>query len=174
VDFSLELGKAVLLRTPGVLQVLLSDLPDEWIAADEGTGAWSPYQVVGHLTHIEECDWVDRTRVILEHGAEHVFDPVDREAGFIRFKNWSLEDLLSRFDSIRTANLETLNTLVEPADLQKRGTHPVFGEVTLSQLLATWVVHDLNHTGQIVKTMAKQYGQAVGPWRELLPIIDAP
>jgi hypothetical protein len=46
--------------------------------------------------------------------------------------------------------------------------------VTISQLLATWVVHDLNHVGQIVKTMAKQYADAVGPWREFLPIIDAP
>jgi hypothetical protein len=52
--------------------------------------------------------------------------------------------------------------------------HPSFGEVSLDQLLAAWVVHDLNHTGQIVKTMAKQYRVAIGPWREFLAIVDAP
>jgi uncharacterized damage-inducible protein DinB len=174
MEFSLEAGTAILRRTPNVLRAMLSDLSDDWTARDEGAGTWSPYQVVGHLTHIEEYDWIDRTRVILEHGTEHVFEPVDREAGFTRFEDWSLGDLLSRFASLRTSNLETLKALVDERDLQRLGMHPMFGEVTVSQLLATWVVHDLNHTGQVVKTMAKQFTEAVGPWRELLPIIDAP
>jgi hypothetical protein len=174
MDFSLELGKEVLRRTPDALQTMLSNLSGEWITGDEGPDTWSPYQVVGHLTHIEESDWIDRTRVILEHGTGRVFDPVDREAGFTRFRDWKLTDLLGRFASVRISNLQTLDALVEAEDLGRRGVHPTFGEVTLGQLLATWVVHDLNHLGQIVKTMAKQYTQAVGPWRELLPIIDAP
>ena len=116
---------------------------------------------------------MDRTRLILEHGTGRVFEPVDREAGFTRFRDWKLSDLLDRFDSVRTANLKALNALVQVEDLKRLGLHPNFGEVTLSQLLATWVVHDLNHLGQIVKTMAKQYGNAVGPWRQFLPIIDA-
>jgi uncharacterized damage-inducible protein DinB len=174
MDFSLELGTEVLRRTPDALQAMLSDLSEDWITGDEGPGTWSPYQVIGHLTHIEESDWIDRTRVILEHGTECTFDPVDREAGIARFKDWKLHDLLGRFASVRASNLETLGALVEAEDLGRRGVHPAFGEVTLSQLLATWVVHDLNHFGQIAKAMAKQYTQAVGPWRELLPIIDAP
>jgi uncharacterized damage-inducible protein DinB len=174
MDFSLELGREVLRRTPDALQAMLAELSEDWITGDEGPDTWSPYQVVGHLTHIEESDWIDRTRVILEHGTERVFDPVDREAGFFRFKDWKLGDLLARFAAVRAESLETLEALVEVRDLDRRGVHPVFEEVTLGQLLATWVVHDLNHLGQIVKTMAKQYGQAVGPWRELLPIIDAP
>lgn len=174
MDFSLELGEEVLRRTPGVLRAMLSDLSDDWTAGDEGPDTWSPYQVVGHLTYIEECDWIDRTRLILEHGTERVFEPVDREAGFTRFRGWKLSDLLDRFDSVRTSNLKTLEALVEVGDLGRRGVHPKFGEVTVSQLLATWVVHDLNHLGQTVKTMAKQYSEAVGPWREFLPIIDAP
>ncbi len=174
MDFSLELAEEVLRRTPDVLHAMLSDLSEDWTARDEGPGTWSPYQVVGHLTHIEECDWIDRTRVILEHGTERVFAPVDREAGFARFEDWKLGDLLGRFASVRTSNLEVLGALVGVEDLGRRGVHPTFGEVTLDQLLATWVVHDLNHLGQIVKTMAKQYGLAVGPWVELLPIIDAP
>src|SRR4030088_3450918 len=174
MDFSLKLSKEVLRQTPVVLQAMLSDLSEDWIAGDEGPDTWSPYQVVGHLTHIDECDWIDRTRVILEHGAERILRPVDREAGFTRFKGWRLPDLLDRFAFVRTSNLETLAGLVKIEDLGRRGVHPTFGEVTLGQLLATWVVHDLNHLGQIVKTMAKQYTQAVGPWRELLPIVNGP
>jgi uncharacterized damage-inducible protein DinB len=174
MDFSLELAKEVLRGTPDALQAMLSDLSEDWITGDEGPDTWSPYQVVGHLTHIEECDWIDRTNVILEHGTERAFQPVDREAGFTRFRDWKLSDLLDRFASVRTSNLEALDRLVEAKDLGRRGVHPDFGEVTLDQLLATWVVHDFNHVGQIVKTLAKQYTRAVGPWREFLPIIDAP
>ena len=174
MDFSLELGTEVLRRTPDVLRAMLLNLSEDWVAADEGADTWSPYQVVGHLTFIEENDWIDRTQLILKYGTGRVFDPVDREAGFARFRGWSLSDLLDRFASARTTNLKTLNGLIGIEDLTRRGLHPTFGEVTISQLLATWVVHDLNHMGQIVKTMAKQYTRAIGPWREFLPIIDAP
>ena len=174
MDFSLELGTEVLRRTPDVLRAMLLNLSEDWVAADEGPDTWSPYQVVGHLTFIEENDWIDRTQLILKHGTSRVFDPVDREAGFARFRDWSLSDLLDRFASARTTNLKTLHGLIEIEDLTRPGIHPTFGEVTISQLLATWVVHDLNHMGQIVKTMAKQYTRAIGPWRDFLPIIDAP
>jgi hypothetical protein len=174
VDFSLEMGRAVLLRTPGTLRALLVDTPDEWALSDEGPGTWSPYQVVGHLTHIEEVDWIDRTKVILAQSESRTFEPVDREAGFTRFAGWSMNDLLDRFASIRSSNLQQLDALVSVNDLQLRAVHPAFGEVPLSQLLATWVVHDFNHLSQIVKTMAKQYTDAIGPWRSLLPIVDAP
>ena len=174
MDFALETGREVLRRTPGVLRAMLSDLSDDWITGHEAPDTWSPYQVVGHLTYIEEHDWIDRTRVILEHGTERVFEPVDREAGFARFTDWDLTDLLDRFAAIRATNLETLGALVEVGTLARRGVHPTFGEVTIGQLLSAWVVHDLNHLGQVVKTMAKQSTHAVGPWREFLPIIDAP
>jgi hypothetical protein len=173
VDYSLETGAEVLRSTPAVLRALLLDHSDGWLHGREAPDAWSPYQVCGHLLHIEECDWLDRTRVILEHGPEHEFEPVDREAGFAKYAGWSLADLLDRFAETRQANLDALAELVGPEDLDRRGTHPTFGEVTLRQLLATWVVHDLNHLNQVVKTMAKEYGEAVGPWRAFLPIIDA-
>jgi hypothetical protein len=174
VDYSLEVGRAVLSRTPGTLRALLSDMPEEWTMSDEGPPTWSPYQVVGHLTHIEEIDWMDRTVLILAQSEPRAFEPVDREAGFTRFAGWSMIDLLDRFDTLRSSNLNQLDTLVSVNDLQRRGLHPTFGEVPLSQLLAAWVVHDLNHLGQIVKTMAKQYSDAIGPWRSFLPIVDAP
>jgi DinB superfamily len=174
MEYSLDLGKQVLLQTPQVLISLLSELSENWIDLSEGPDSWSPRQVVGHLTFVEENDWIDRTMVILQHGASKVFDPIDREGGFERFSGWSLSDLLDRFASVRHSNLVSLDAMVDTFDLRLEGRHPDLGRVTLGQLLATWVVHDLNHLGQIVKTMAKQYSGAVGPWRRFLPIIDAP
>ena len=174
MEFDVENAREVLRKTPQVLQVMLADLPDVWLHARESADAWSPYQVCGHLLHVDECDWIDRTKVILEHGTTTVFRPVDREAGFVRFAGLSVHELLDRFASTRRVNLDELAALVGPEDLDRRGVHPDFGEVTLAQLLATWTVHDLNHVHQIVKTMAKQYGEAVGPWREFLPLLDLP
>jgi uncharacterized damage-inducible protein DinB len=173
MDFSLERSTAILTRTPATLRALLADLPDEWTMSDEGPGTWSPYQVLGHMAHIEESDWMDRTITMVAESEPRPFEPVDREAGFARFEGWTVGQLLDHFGELRGANLEQLAALVSINDLERIGIHPTFGEVTLRQLLASWVVHDLNHLDQIVKTMAKQYGEAVGPWREFLPIVDA-
>ena len=174
MEFAIESARDVLRRTPDTLRALVSDLPEPWLHGREAADAWSPYQVCGHLLHIEERDWIDRTRVILEHGTTRVFEPVDREAGFARFAGQPLSDLLDRFARQRRVNLEELARLVTSDELERRGVHPDFGEVTLAQLLATWVVHDLNHLNQIVKTMAKEYTDSVGPWRAFLPILDLP
>src|SRR5580698_3819042 len=117
MDFSIETGRAVLARTPIALQAFLSGLPDDWTASNEGAGTWSPYQVVGHLVHLEEVDWMDRVRVIHEQDNPGTFRPIDREAGFARFEGWSLGDLLDRFTSLRVANLADLDELVESSDL---------------------------------------------------------
>jgi hypothetical protein len=174
VAYTIDGARQVLSRTPDTLTSLLATISDEWLHAREAPGAWSPYQVCGHLLHIEQTDWIDRTRVIMTHGDDHPFEPVDREAGFARFAGWSVTDLVSAFTDARQANLDELDRLVTTLDLQRRGQHPEFGAVTLSQLLATWVVHDLNHLHQAVKTMAKHYTDAVGPWRAYLPILDLP
>jgi hypothetical protein len=174
MDFELDQAREVLRSTPATLRALLGDLSAEWLHGSEAPEAWTPYQVVGHMLHIEETDWIDRTRVILDHGTSREFEPVDREAGFARFSGWSLTDLLDRFADVRRDNLGELQSLLSAGDLERRGVHPTFGEVSLAQLLATWTVHDLNHLNQIVKTMAKQYTDAVGPWRAFLPVLDAP
>jgi uncharacterized damage-inducible protein DinB len=173
MEYSLELATPILRQTPLVLDAMLSQLPEDWTHQSEELGSWTPFEVLGHMTYIEEHDWIHRARLILEHGTNRVFDPVDREKGFERFRGMGLTDLLDRFSIARTSNLLSLDSSVDADNLDRRGLHPDFGEVRLDQLLATWVVHDLNHVGQIVKTMAKQYTEAVGPWREYLPIIDA-
>jgi uncharacterized damage-inducible protein DinB len=172
MKFDLEEGIAVLGRTPQVLRLLLSGLPEVWTASNEGEATWSPYDVIGHLIHGERTDWIPRARIILAQGPSRRFEPFDRFAQFEESRGKSLDDLLDELAALRSANLDTLRELPLNDDtLDLEGEHPTFGAVTLGQLLATWVAHDLNHIGQIARVMARQYAEAVGPWKEFLPIL---
>jgi hypothetical protein len=172
MNFVLDEGLAVLARTPGALDALLRRLPEAWTRATEGAETWSPHDVVGHLIHGEQTDWIPRSRIILEQGERRPFDRFDRFAQFKASAGKTLESLLDEFAARRAASLETLRGWkLTPAQLDLRGTHPELGAVTLGQLLATWVVHDLDHVSQIVRTMAKQYTVAVGPWTAYLRVV---
>jgi uncharacterized damage-inducible protein DinB len=173
MEFQLDQAKEILRRTPATLNSLLHQLPNEWALSNEGLDSWSPFDVIGHLIHGEESDWIPRAKLILEHGEERPFAPFDRFAMFERSRGQSLSDLLTTFERLRTESLKELDKMnLTPEMLQKRGRHPELGEVTLSQLLSTWVVHDLGHVGQIVRVMAKQYDEAVGAWRAYLSILS--
>lgn len=172
--FDLDQAMAVLARTPATLRALLSGLSREWVAGTEGPGRWSPYDVIGHLIHCENTDWIPRARLILEHGTSRTFEPFDREY-MMRLREGHgprLDVLHDEFARLRAANLELLRAWkLGPADFERRGVHPEFGEVTLGQLLATWVVHDLDHVTQVARVMAKQYSEAVGPWTAYLSVL---
>ena len=173
MEFQLEQAKSVLQRTPATLSSLLRDLPDAWIVHNEGPDTWSPFDVVGHLIHGEETDWIPRAKVILADGENRSFEPFDRFAMFEKSKGKSLGELLETFARLRRENLRELEQMnLTPELLSKRGKHPELGIVTLGELLATWVVHDLGHLAQIVRVMSKQYGDAVGPWRAYLSILS--
>jgi DinB family protein len=172
VDFDLPTGVAVLERTPQVLEALLSGLPVEWTTCNEGTDTWSPFDVVGHLIDGELADWVARLQIILKQGPNRRFESFDRFRHISRNKGRTLSDLLAEFRQLREKNLRELRALdLTSAQLQLTGEHPAFGTVTLEQLLATWVAHDLGHLAQITRVMAKQYRDAVGPWEAYLPVL---
>jgi hypothetical protein len=172
-DFNLEDGIAVLERTPHTLRAMLAGLPPMWIDATEGPDTWSPYVVVGHLIHGERTDWIPRAQIILAQGSSRRFDPYDRFAQFRESEGKSLGNLLDEFAELRAENVERLvGWQLSDEQLALEGEHPAFGAVTLRQLLATWVAHDLGHTAQISRVMAKQYREAVGPWRQYLSIME--
>jgi DinB family protein len=172
VDFDLRNGLAVLARTPQVLEALLSGLPEEWTTGNEGAETWSPFDVVGHLIDGELTDWMARLHIILQQGPNRRFEPFDRFRHISRNKGRTLGDLLAEFRQLREMNLGELRALdLTAAQLQLAGEHPAFGKVTLEQLLATWVAHDLGHLAQITRVMAKQYREAVGPWEAYLPVL---
>lgn len=164
MNFDLNKTTDVLERTPKILEDLLSGLSDDWILNNEGDDTWSPYDIVGHLIHGERTDWMVRLEIIL-HKDDKKFIPYDRFAQFKESAGKSLQQLLSEFALLRKENLQKLKSLnITENDLNKTGIHPEFGEVTLSQLLSTWTIHDLTHIAQITRVMAKQYEEAIGPW----------
>jgi hypothetical protein len=169
--FNLEDAAAILARTPAGLTALLKGLPETWIRATEGEGTWSPYDVIGHLIQGERTNWVPRARHILA-GETRPFESFDRTAQFSETQGKSLAELLEMFADLRRENIAALVGMnLTETDLARKGLHPELAEVTLSQLLATWVVHDLDHVAQIARTMAKAYRDATGPWNVYLSIL---
>jgi DinB superfamily len=169
--FDLKEAIAILERTPAVLQHLLDGLTDSWIKNNEGGQTWSPYDIVGHLIHGEKTDWISRTKIILDDNAQP-FAEFDRFAQFKESQGKSLTQLLDGFKDLRKKNLAVLGEMkITDADLPKTGRHPELGTVTLRQLLASWVAHDLGHIRQITRVMAKQYKNEIGPWERYLPVV---
>jgi hypothetical protein len=173
MDFDLGHGLAVLERTPGVLRALLAGLPEVWTRQNEGPETWSPREVVGHLIEGERTDWIPRARIVIAQGSSTAFEPFDRTAHQSSMSVGApLEKLIETFARLRAANLATLRAWqLTPAQLELTGIHPEFGSVTLRQHLSTWVAHDLGHLVQITRTMARQYRDAVGPWRAYLSVL---
>jgi hypothetical protein len=172
-NFSLPDTIALLSRNPATLDALLRGLPDTWANSNEGKDTWSAFNIVGHLVVGERTDWMPRARIILENGEARAFDPFDRFAQSRESQNKSLEQLLDEFARLRKENLTALQALnLQPEDLTRRGTHPALGTVTLSQLLATWAIHDLTHLHQLSRVMAHQYRDAVGPWSVYLGVLQ--
>ena len=163
---------ALLSRTPGALNVLLRELPEEWTFRNEGGETWNAFDVVGHLIHGERTDWMPRVKMILEAGKTKTFVPFDRFAQKRESHGKPLARLLDEFAGLRAKNVgELLALKLRPEDMARRGRHPGLGPVTLSQLLAAWAVHDLTHLHQISRVMAYQYGGAVGPWSKFLGVL---
>jgi DinB superfamily len=173
MKFDLDRSYEILERTPSVLNSLLAGLSDDWTLNNEGPDTFSPYDVVGHLVHGEKTDWPDRIAMILEYGTTKEFIPYDRFAMIEESKGKTLEILLDEFKSLRNQKMQWLRSLkLTETDLDKKGIHPTFGEVTLRQLLSTWVVHDLTHIAQITRVMAKQYKEEIGPWVDFFRIMN--
>jgi len=172
-QFNLPETIALLERTPAAFGALLRGLPDIWTQRNEGGDTWSAFDVIGHLIHGERTDWMPRAQIILKHGETRAFEPFDRLGHVAEIGGKSLAYLLDEFDRLRQENLTALRTLnLQPEDLARRGRHPALGLVALSELFATWAVHDLTHFHQVSRVMAHQYRAAVGPWSAYVGVLQ--
>lgn len=163
---------ALLSRTPAALDALLRGLSDAWTRTNEGGDSWSAFDIVGHLIHGEHTDWIPRAKTILEAGESRTFEPFDMSGHARVVAGKSLTQLLDEFTRLRAENVATLRGFnLQPGDLERRGRHPEFGSVTLSELLATWAGHDLTHLHQLSRVMANQVRDAVGPWTAYLGVM---
>ena len=174
MKFDVEKSLEILERTPDVLITMLRDISADWTSVNESGDSWSVYDIIGHLIHGEKTDWVPRIDIILSENTDKKFTPFDRFAQFEDSKGKNLDQLLEEFKLLRERNVEQLRSKdISDKDLSQTGIHPAFGDVTLKQLLSTWVVHDLNHIAQISRVMANQYKEEVGPWTAYLKILKS-
>ena len=173
MNFSITKSIEILEQTPDTLFSMVGHVSKDWTSNNEGGETWCVFDVIGHLIHGDKVDWLVRTELILSKKEDKTFVPFDRFAQFENSMGKDLAQLLAEFKAVRLENIGKLRKLnISVDDFNKTGIHPAFGEVTLSQLLATWVVHDLDHISQIARVMAKQYKDAVGPWIEYLKILN--
>jgi len=173
MNFNLTNSIEILQRTPDTLILMLKDISPEWTTGNEGAETWNVYDIVGHLIHGEKTDWMARTELILSDNVNKTFESFDRFAQFEESKGKTLNQLLNEFKMLREKNIEQLlSKKLTDKQMEEKGVHPVFGDVTLSQHLSTWVVHDLNHIAQISRVMAKQYKLNVGHWVDYLKILQ--
>jgi len=171
-NFNLDETIAVLTRTPATLNAQLHGLPAIWVQGNEGKDTWSACDIVGHLIVGERTDWMPRARIILASGKQRAFDPFDRFAQAKESQGKTLDQLLEEFARLRGENLSALQALnLQPEDFKREGKHPALGVVTLSELLATWAIHDLTHLHQLSRVMAYQYRDTVGPWSAFLGVL---
>ncbi len=173
MEYNVQQAIEILEQTPKTLEAYLSNLSDEWIHCNEGGESWSAFDIVGHLIHGEKTDWIARLDIILGDSDNKTFSPFDRFAQFEASKGKTLSELLNTFSELREKNLKYLKALQITEDqYQLKAIHPSLGEVTLKNLLSTWVVHDLGHMAQIARVMAKQYKDQIGPWQAYIPIVS--
>lgn len=171
--FQLPEAIALLGTTPAVLKSLLQDLPHDWLHFKEDSDAWSPHTVLVHLVHNEQTNWIPRLRVLLSAEKVRRFAPFLQLPEDDALAADSSAQLISQFAHLRQESLSILSSLdLTPGQFDRTAEHPSLGTVTLRQLLATWVVHDLNHLHQVTKSLAKRYQSSVGPWRHFLAILD--
>ena len=170
--FRFDDSRAILQATPRTLRAMLEGLPERLTLASEGAGTWNISQVLCHLAHNEADDWVPRIKLVLAKGTSEPFRPFDREAGFAHYAGWSVARLLDEFGALREESLRTLDGLrLTPDDMRLEGLHPVFGPVTIEQLLASWICHDLTHIHQISRILARYHAAYVGPFAKFMGVL---
>ena len=173
MEYKLDKSLEILERTPKILINYLENLSEDWIFCNEGEETWSAFDIIGHLIHGEKTDWIPRTNIILQQNENNTFESFDRFAQFESSKGKTMRQLLNEFLNLRTKNIKYLKSLnISDEQLQLKGQHPELGDVTLKQLLASWVTHDLGHIAQILRVMAKQYKDEVGPWVKYISILN--
>ena len=164
--------RSVLSRTPSIVRALIEGAAPNALEFHEKAGAWSPNQVLCHITDAEITDWMPRVKLILGAEQNKRFTPFDREGGFLRYAGWDSVAILNEFERLRHANISQLETFnITEADLQRTGLHPELGTVTLSQLLACWATHDLAHVEQISRSLVRHRAPTIGPWRQYYSLL---
>lgn len=170
---TLESCLPLLSQTPATLTAMLQGLTADQLDRNEGGASWNARQVVAHLVHTERVNWMPRIRHTLAFGESMAFPPFSRTGQRDLTLPAAIGELLSEFAEMRRASLDGLVSLnLTPADLARRGLHPVLGPVTVAQLLSAWTTHDLTHLHQLIRVLADPFREAVGPFERFLGVLQ--
>jgi uncharacterized damage-inducible protein DinB len=162
----------VLAAAPSMFRSIVEPLDDATLDFREAPNAWTIRQVLCHVTDAEVTDWPPRIRRILSDDTDRRFTPFDREGGFTAYAGWDRGRLLDEFARLRRENLALLRRVdADPALPARTGLHPEFGDVTMEQLLATWVTHDAAHLAQVSRVLTRYLGQHIGPWTKYFSLL---
>lgn len=165
--------RRTLSATPAAFRALLASASPAALDFHESDGAWSPREVLCHVTDGEVTDWRPRVAAIVAEGGDGRFEPFDRLGGMARYGAWPVDALLDEFDRLRRDNLSYVDGLnLTGASLARTGVHPEFGAVTLGQLLSCWAAHDLAHIAQISRGLLRHLGPDVGPWKKYFSLLQ--
>jgi hypothetical protein len=148
--------------TPAILRGLMTDISEEdarWKPAED---RFSIAEVLAHLSHSEgHCYRARVDRFLAEEMPE--FEPDDAQMHLELYRNSDPEEDFGHFEDQRETNLELLRGLTAEAGSRK-ALHRAAGEITLSQMLHEWALHDIGHIRQIAELVrARKYLAGAGP-----------
>ena len=148
--------------TPAMLRGLMSEISEEDARWKPAPDRFSIAEVLAHLSHSEGHCYRERVdRFLAEEMPE--LEPDEANMYLELYKKGDPEEDFAHFEDQRETNLELLRSL--PADAgSRKAKHCTAGEITLSQMLHEWALHDLGHVRQIAELVrARQYLAGAGP-----------
>ena len=157
--------------TPAILRGLMSEISDEDARWKPAPDRFSIAEVLAHLSHSEGHCYRARLEKFLSDEMPE-FEPDDAQMHLELYKDADPEEEFGHFEDQRESNIELLRGLSAVAGARK-ARHLAAGEITLSQMLHEWALHDLGHIRQIAELVrARRYLAGAGPlgrWYQLKP-----
>lgn len=137
-----------LAETPHRLEKLLAESAARRWAVRPAPGVWAPVEVAAHLADTELM-YGARIRLVLTADRPRLasYDQVRlaERAGYLA---WRPGTAVARFAARRADNVELLETCNAP-ELERVGIHAERGAVSIADIVATLLAHDIDHLGQI-------------------------
>lgn len=150
-------------RTPLILEAMLRGVCEELLLHNEGENTWNTKQVLAHLVYMEQNNWCKKLGLLLNNTSCKTFDQYSVKQQFQELVQKNSKQWLDEFIAIRTQSLQWLRQ----AQLNKlpvddvKGCLKQYGDITLRELLSTWVAHDLTHIHQISRIIAKNFKEVI-------------
>ena len=148
--------------TPAMLRDLMSEISEDDARWKPAPDRFSIAEVLAHLSHSEgHCYRARLDRFLSEELPK--LEPDDASLHYDLYRQADPQDSFDHFEEQRETNVEFMRTLPRSAG-NRRALHREAGEITLSQMLHEWAMHDLGHVRQVAELVrARRYLPGAGP-----------